>query len=74
MTTQHRPFGSPRHAATANHRLGQVLAGLFMAAVGIIIFRAILIAADDTMLALLGMVLLFLLAASLLTGDRRRRL
>jgi len=74
MTTQHRSPGSLRHAVTANHRIGQVLAGFFVVAMGFVIFRAILTAADDTMLALLGMVILFLLTASLLSGDSQRRL
>lgn len=74
MTTQHHPHGLPRHAATINHRVEQLLVGLFVLVMGSIIFRAILTAADDTMLALLGPVLLFLLAASLFSGDRRRRL
>jgi hypothetical protein len=67
------PSWPPRHAATINHRVESLLVGLFAMAVGIMIFRAILNAADDTMLALLGPVLLFLLAASLFSGDRRRR-
>ena len=74
MTTQQRHPGLPRHAATINHRVESLLVGLFAMAMGVMIFRAILNAADDTMLALLGPVLLFLLAASLFSGDRRRRL
>lgn len=73
MTTQHRSLGSPRYAVTANHRVEQLFVALFAVAIGLVIFRAILNAADDTMLALLGPVLLFLLAASLFSGDRRRR-
>lgn len=74
MTTQHRSLGSPRHTVAANHRVGLWLAGLLVVAMGFAVFRAILLAADDTMLALLGLVILFLLAASLVAGDRRRRL
>jgi hypothetical protein len=74
MTSQHRPLGFPRHTVTVPHRAGQVLAGLVVVAMGFMIFRAILAAADDTMLAMLGLVLLFLMVASLLAGDHRRRL
>ncbi|WP_206239323.1 hypothetical protein [Novosphingobium terrae] len=74
MTSQHRSLGFPRHTVTTSHRAGQVLAGLIVVAMGFMIFRAILAAADDTMLAMLGLVLLFLMVASLLAGDRRRRL
>ncbi len=74
MSTQHRPLGSPRHTAPANHRVEQLVVALFAVAMGIVVFRAILTAADDMMLALLGPVLMFLLAASLFSGDRRRRL
>ena len=74
MTTQHRSPGSPRHPVTVNHRVEQLLAGLFVVAMGIVTFRVVLSAADDTMLALLGPVLVFLLGASLFSGDRRGRL
>lgn len=74
MATQHRSPGSPRNATAANGRGGQLLAGLFVVAMGIMIFRAILKATDDTMLALIGPVLVFLLVASLFAGDDRRRL
>ena len=78
MTTQQRPSGPsrPHKAAPAqpHRRLEQVLIALVVVVAGLAIFRAILLAADDAMLALLGPVVVFLSVASLFAGDTRRRL
>ena len=50
------------------------LVALFVLAMGAVIFRATLVAAEDAMLALLAPVVVFLLVASLFAGDDRRRL
>jgi hypothetical protein len=47
---------------------------LVVLAVAAFVFQAILVEADDAMLALLAPVVLFLLVASLFAGDDRRRL
>jgi hypothetical protein len=74
MATRHHSLGFPLQATAANHRAGHLLAGLFVVAIGGMIFHAILKASDDTMLALLGPLLVFLAVASLFAGDGSRRL
>lgn len=73
MIKQHLSLASPRYAATTNRHVEQLLAGLLVVALGTMIFRAILNASDDTMLAFVGTVLSFVLAASLFAGDAGRR-
>ncbi len=81
MTTQHRAHTASRHAPSrqsvppAQHRhREQAMLALLALAGAVAIFRAILEMGDDVMLALLAPVVVFLLVASLLAGDDRRRL